>query len=217
MNNSLEIVIDLLNKKFGDKVLCHFTCFNELSLEVKSFYLVDLCYFLRNNSFCMFDQLIDICGVDYLFYKNDNWSKCNYGSFSRAVSKFDNANYTDRRYAVVYHLLSVEKNHRIRIKVYLDNDNLIVPSVINVWLSSNWYEREVFDMFGIVFSGHPDLRRILTDYGFKDYPLRKDFPLEGNVEIRYDDKKCEIVYEPVTISERCLIPKVIRNNYIDKS
>ncbi|HFL8794910.1 MAG TPA: NADH-quinone oxidoreductase subunit C [Candidatus Azosocius sp. HAIN] len=211
MNNSLEIVIDLLNKKFGNNIVCSFSKINELTVEAKDFILIDLCYFLRNNSSCMFSQLIDLCGVDYLFYGLDNWSHFNYGSFSRAISKIKNDNLLDNRFAVVYHLLSVEKNHRIRIKVYLKTDNLIIPSVINVWASSNWYEREVFDLFGIFFSGHPDLRRILTDYGFKDYPLRKDFLLEGNVEICYDDKKCEIVYEPVSISERCIIPKVIRN------
>lgn len=211
MNNSLEIVIDLLNKKFGSEVSCSFSKINELTIEVKDFVLIDLCYFLRNNSYCRFDQLIDLCGVDYLFYNVENWSKVNDGNFSRAISKFEPNDCLNKRFSVVYHLLSIEQNHRIRLKVYLSSDNLVISSVTNIWQSANWYEREAFDLFGIFFSGHPDLRRILTDYTFKDYPLRKDFPLEGKVEIRYDDQKCEIVYEPVSISERCIIPKVIRN------
>ena len=216
MNNSLQIVVDLLNVKFNDKVFCYFTSFDELVLEVKNFNLIDICYFLRNNSYCRFDQLIDVCGVDYLFYKLDNWSDFNYGSFSRGVSSFKVDPHC-KRFVVVYHLLSIENNHRIRVKVILENNDLVVPSVIDIWASSNWYEREVYDMFGIFFSGHPDLRRILTDYGFRDYPLRKDFPLEGKVEIRYDEEKCEILYEPVSISERCLIPKVIRNSFVNKN
>ncbi|QQG46696.1 MAG: NADH-quinone oxidoreductase subunit C [Candidatus Azosocius agrarius] len=208
--NNLDIVVDLLNKKFCKNIVCSFSKINELTVEVKDFLLVDLCYFLRNNSYCKFEQLIDLCGVDYLFYGLDNWYNNNCNNFNRAISDFDIKTLSNSRFAVVYHLLSIEHNHRIRLKVFVDNNDLIIPSIVNIWPSANWYEREAFDLFGIVFLGHPDLRRILTDYGFKDHPLRKDFPLEGKVEIYYDNKKGEIVYEPVSISNRYLIPKVIR-------
>lgn len=211
MNDSLNVVVDLLRKKFEKKVFCYFSKLDDLVINVEGCDLIDLCYFLRNNHLCFFDQLIDICGVDYLFYKKSNWSRIDFGNYSRAISDFNVEKEPDKRFVVVYHLLSIKNNHRVRIKVYLNNDSLYIPSVIDIWPSSNWYEREVFDMYGIIFTGHPNLKRILTDYGFKDYPLRKDFPLEGKTEIRYDNDKCELVYEPVSISERCLIPKVIYN------
>ena len=155
---------------------------------------------LRDHPAAAFEQLIDLCGVDYLDYGREGESP-----------------WQGARYAVVYHLLSVSRNDRLRVITWLDDDNLKVPSVINIWRSADWFEREAFDLFGIVFDGHPDLRRILTDYGFIGHPFRKDFPLSGHVEVRYDDEKKRVVYEPVTIEPRVTVPRVIREEgYSDR-
>jgi NADH-quinone oxidoreductase subunit C len=146
---------------------------------------------LRDDAGLRFDQLIDLCGVDYSEYGGGAWE--------------------GRRYCVVYHLLSLVHNQRLRAKVFLDDDAFpMIDSVIPVWPGANWYEREAFDLFGIVFKGHPDLRRILTDYGFIGHPFRKDFPLSGNVEMRYDPELQRVIYQPVTIEPRELVPRVIR-------
>jgi NADH-quinone oxidoreductase subunit C len=146
---------------------------------------------LRDDAGLRFDQLIDLCGVDYSEYGGGAWE--------------------GRRYCVVYHLLSLVHNQRLRAKVFLDDDAFpMIDSVIPVWPGANWYEREAFDLFGIVFKGHPDLRRILTDYGFIGHPFRKDFPLSGNVEMRYDPALQRVIYQPVTIEPRELVPRVIR-------
>ena len=166
-----------------------------------------------------FEQLIDLCGVDYLDYGQANWetmTAVNSG-FSRGVFDFaeeedsSEAETMERRFAVVYHLLSVQNNLRIRVKVFPQTTQMpMVDSVIDVWNVANWFEREAFDLFGILFKGHPDLRRILTDYGFVGHPLRKDFPLVGNVEMRYDADKGRVIYEPVSIENRVNVPRVIR-------
>ena len=166
---------------------------NEMTLTVSVENLYELLLELRDSPSTRFEQLIDLCGVDYLY-------------FGREGSKPWNG----ARYAVVYHLLSVSFNQRARILVWLNDEGLKVPSVLDIWKSANWFEREVFDLFGIIFDGHPDLRRILTDYGFIGYPFRKDFPLSGHVEMRYDATKKRVVYEPVTIEPRVTVPRVIR-------
>lgn len=171
---------------------------------------------LRDEPALCFDTLIDVCGVDYLQYGKTEWrtEQTTASGFSRAVSETMSETVTPfgkPRFAVVYHLLSVEHNHRVRLKVFLEGEPL-VPSVIDIWPSANWYEREAFDLFGIVFEGHPDLRRLLTDYGFKGHPFRKDFPLIGEVEMRYDAAQKRCVYEPVSIKPRVLVPKVIRKD-----
>ncbi len=169
-------------------------------------------------------MLVDVCGVDYLDYGRDEWrtSSATASGFSRGVDRdtpafpgdadVDVAVYQPpARFAVVYHLLSITHRHRLRLKVFCaDDDQPMVPSVIDIWASANWFEREAFDLYGILFTGHPDLRRILTDYGFIGHPFRKDFPLTGNVEMRYDPEKGRVVYQPVTIEPRTLVPKVIR-------
>ena len=164
-----------------------------------------------------FEQLMDLCGVDYSTYGGSAWltKSATEQGFSRAVETSSDAEVFEDggyRYAVVYHLLSLQHNQRLRVKVRLDAESPIVDSVTAIWNSANWFEREAFDLFGILFDGHQDLRRILTDYGFIGHPFRKDFPLIGNVEMRYDADKKRVVYEPVSIQERILVPRVIRDD-----
>ncbi len=166
--------------------------YGELTIDVSKENLIQICQTLRDTDELAFDTIIDVCGVDYSTYEG---------------SKTHNS-----RYASVYHLLSVSNNHRIRVRTWLDDDFPIVDSVVPVWGGANWFEREAFDLLGILYSGHPDLRRLLTDYGFIGHPLRKDFPLVGQVEMRYDANKQRVIYEPVTIEERINIPRVIRND-----
>ncbi|MDX2345628.1 MAG: NADH-quinone oxidoreductase subunit C [Legionella sp.] len=175
---------------------------------------------LRDHADFAFNILIDVCGVDYLHYGLSQWETdaASSDGFSRAVERREldrdakeNAEQVKpARFAVVYHLLSTTKNHRLRIKVYLDEALPAVASIVSIWRSANWFEREAYDMYGILFDGHPDLRRILTDYGFIGHPFRKDFPLSGHVEMRYDSDAQKVIYEPVEIEPRTLVPKVIR-------
>jgi NADH-quinone oxidoreductase subunit C len=160
-----------------------------------------------------------VCGVDYLEHGRAEWKTddATASGFSRGVVRSAHAPAGDgpsgRRFAVVYHLLSLAHNHRVRLRVFCPDDTQpMVDSVFGVWASSDWFERETFDLFGILFRGHPDLRRLLTDYGFIGHPFRKDFPLSGNVEVRYDPEKGRVVYQPVTIEPRVLVPKVIRHD-----
>ncbi|MEO0364547.1 MAG: NADH-quinone oxidoreductase subunit C [Pseudomonadota bacterium] len=166
-----------------------------------------------------FSMLIDLCGVDYLTYGDSEWktNQATGSGFSRGVQRDividESETLEPNRFAVVAHLLSIEHNVRVRLKGYTSNENPPrIASLIDVWRSADWYEREAFDLFGIVFEGHPDLRRILTDYGFIGHPFRKDFPLSGNVEVRYDARKGRVAYEPVSIEPRTLVPRVIRDD-----
>jgi len=168
-----------------------------------------------------FEQLMDLCGVDYSTYGGSAWltKAATDKGFSRAVDAATVLDIVDEgyRYAVVYHLMSLQHNQRLRVKVRLDAESPIVDSVTSIWESAGWFEREAFDLFGILFDGHEDLRRILTDYGFIGHPFRKDFPLIGHVEMRYDADKKRVVYEPVSIEERTLVPCVISDdNRYDK-
>jgi NADH-quinone oxidoreductase subunit C len=174
--------------------------------------LKDMCLALRDEPAFEFKQLIDVCGVDYLHYGQAEWQTTSATSqgFDRAADRLRNSPYTGERFAAVYHLLSLSNNQRLRLKVYLNEHQLTVDSVTDVWASANWFEREAYDLFGIVFQGHADLRRILTDYGFIGHPFRKDFPLSGHVEVRYDAEQGRVIYEPVEIEPRVLVPKVIR-------
>lgn len=188
----------------------------ELTVEVELADLIEVLTQLRDKPEFAFDTLIDLCGVDYLSYGESEWktaSATNSG-FTRGANRHElHAETNNLRFAVVYHLLSVVKNHRLRVRVRIaDGDPPIVPTSINVWASANWFEREAFDLYGILFEGHPDLRRILTDYGFMGHPFRKDFPLTGHVEVRYDPEKGRVAYEPVSIEPRVLVPKVIRHD-----
>lgn len=198
----------------------------ELGYLVAAEELLECCAKLRDETDLGFELLMDVCGVDYLDYGRDEWDtdEASGAGYSRGVERElsrpserfgdGEAEYEPpRRFAVVYHLLSISHNRRLRLKVFCDDDERpSVPSVTGIWASADWYEREAFDLYGILFRGHPDLRRLLTDYGFIGHPFRKDFPLVGNVEMRYDPEKGRVVYEPVQIEPRTLVPKVIRDD-----
>ena len=178
----------------------------------------ELCLTLRDSPEFAFEQLVDLCGVDYGAYGRTDWETSETATtrgFSRGVryGGFEDHVWEGRRFAVVYHLLSISRNERLRLRVLLDGDPPRVESVVEIWASANWYEREAFDLYGILFEGHPDLRRILTDYGFVGHPFRKDFPLIGEVEMRFDPERGRVVYEPVSIEPRTLVPRVIRHDH----
>lgn len=217
-----QSVLDLqtqIKDVLADAVVNSFVSFNELTIEINPDQ--SLASFEKMKNEMGFDQVIDITAVDYLHYGEANWEtlKAPNKGFSRGVFDFaeedeDQELFKPRRFAVVYHLLSVERNLRLRVKVYPQDTQMpMVDSVVDIWNSANWFEREVFDLFGILFNGHPDLRRILTDYGFVGHPLRKDFPLTGHVEMRYDAEKGRVVYEPVEIENRVNVPRVIREDH----
>jgi NADH-quinone oxidoreductase subunit C len=190
----------------------------ELTYEVDADRLLEAAAALRDSPQLKFELCMDVCGVDYLEHGRAEWNTQDATSsgFSRGVARADPSQDVapaGRRFAVVYHLLSVSLNHRVRLRVFCADDaEPMVDSVISIWPGVDWFEREAFDMFGILFKGHPDLRRLLTDYGFIGHPFRKDFPLSGNVEVRYDPEKARVVYQPVSIDPRTLGPKVIRHD-----
>ena len=172
----------------------------ELTVEVPAADYLEFCQQLRDKPQFQMEQAIDLCGVDY-------------SEYGREAS----TPWVGKRYAVVLHLISYRLNERLRVRTFVEDDDFpVIPSVVEIWKSVNWYEREAFDLFGILFDGHPDLRRILTDYGFVGHPLRKDFPMLGHVEMRYDEIKGRVVYEPVTINERVNTQRVVRkdNRYV---
>ena len=217
-----EALATLLQTEFGDNVQALTIANDEVTIECTPEALHTVALALRDKPGMQFNQLIDLCAVDYLFYGVYDWGteEATTRGFSRAVESHEAVKWRmDRpRFAVVYHLLSTVKNHRVRLKVFIAEEVLIIPSVHEIWKSANWFEREAYDLFGILFEGHPDLRRILTDYGFIGHPFRKDFPLSGHVEMRYDAKLAKVIYEPVTIEPRVTVPKVIRNDnrYLDQ-
>ena len=187
----------------------------QLTVEVASGHLADACLVLRDDAHLRFAQLVDLCAVDYLGYGEADWETSESASgagFSRGVREPRRHGETrpGRRFALVYQLLSHAHNRRMRLRAFAEGDPPRIPSVVDVWPNANWFEREAFDLFGVLFEGHPDLRRILTDYGFIGHPFRKDFPLSGEVEMRYDPEKRRVVYEPVSIEARTLVPRVIR-------
>jgi NADH-quinone oxidoreductase subunit C len=199
----------------------------QLAYAVEPEDLLECCRKLRDEEALRFEMMMDLCGVDYLVYGRDEWQteSASGTGFSRGVlveqeipletADHDETLYRPkRRFAVVYQLLSITHNHRLRLKTYCrDEQQPLLDSVTEVWSSADWFEREAFDLYGILFRGHPDLRRLLTDYGFIGHPFRKDFPLIGNVEMRYDPEKGRVVYEPVSIEPRTLVPKVIRDDH----
>jgi NADH-quinone oxidoreductase subunit C len=191
---------------------------DELAYEVEPDALLSVCRALRDAPDLKFGMLVDLAGVDYLHYGRDEWQTitATHSGFSRGrVARTDAPDpEMPGRFAVTYHLLSLAHNRRLRLRVKCaDAQEPVVDSVIDVWASANWFEREAFDLFGILFRGHPDLRRILTDYGFIGHPFRKDFPLIGNVEVQYDPERKRVVYQPVSIVPRVLVPKVIRHDH----
>ncbi len=195
MTSSLQRLHDALLKSLGARVLSLTERLGELTLVVLPPDYRDVAHFLRDDGDLRFEQLIDLCGMDYSSYGDRPWEK--------------------ERFAAVSHLLSVKHNWRLRLRVYCPEDEFpLLPSLVPVWPAADWFEREAFDLFGIVFDGHPDLRRILTDYGFIGHPFRKDFPLSGHVEMRYDAEQKRVIYQPVTIESREIVPRVVReDNY----
>ena len=223
MGNVITALKERLENKFPNALACKAE-FKEVTLEVAAKDITQVCVALRDEPDFAFEELIDLCGVDYLAYGDVEWETTGATGtgFSRGVERTPDGatlaipasdNAISRRFAVVYHLLSIKNNFRLRVKTYLPSDAPIVDSVVDIWTSANWYEREAFDLFGIMFRSHPDLRRILTDYGFIGHPFRKDFPLIGQVEMRYDPEKQRVIYEPVSIEPRTLVPKVKRDDH----
>ncbi len=186
---------DTLAAALGDLARRIDLALGEVTVLVKPADYLRAAEVLRDTPGCQFEQLIDLCGLDYSEYRNGAWD--------------------GPRYAVVVHLLSLTLNQRVRMKVFLSDDEMpVIPSVTPLWNSANWFEREAFDLFGIIFDGHEDLRRILTDYGFIGHPFRKDFPVSGHVEMRYDAERQRVIYQPVTIEPREITPRIIReDNY----
>ena len=212
MTNPYILLKDKIAQYFDSKITNLKDELGELTLEVEMENLIEVLKDLRDNDDFLFEQMIDLVGVDYLTYGLDEWvtNEASAEGFERGRKDQEESQWAGKRYAVVYHLLSVTLNQRIRVRVFVDEESMMVPSVVNLWNGADWYEREAFDLFGILFEGHPDLRRLLTDYGFIGHPFRKDFPMIGELEMRYDEDKQECVYEPVSIEERILVPRVIR-------
>lgn len=189
-----EALLAHLKEALGEKITASRIALGEVTIEVGADDWVDVARRLRDEPALAFDMLIDLCGVDYSAYKDGSWE--------------------GPRFAVVVHLTSVQHNHRLRVRTFCADDNLPrVASLVEVWPAANWFEREAFDLYGIVFDGHPDLRRLLTDYGFIGHPLRKDFPLSGHVEMRYDPELKRVVYQPVSIEPREVTPRIVREEY----
>ncbi|MBA4706868.1 NADH-quinone oxidoreductase subunit C [Aquitalea aquatica] len=194
-SKKMEALGSVVEQVLGDKLVSSTLALDELTIVCKAADLIAVATTLRDHAELSFEQLIDLCGMDYSAYRDEPWD--------------------GPRFAVVYHLLSLKHNVRIRLRVFAEDDSFpLLASVNPVWNAANWFEREAFDLFGIVFEGHPDLRRILTDYGFVGHPFRKDFPLSGHVEMRYDPTQQRVIYQPVTIEPREITPRIIREeNY----
>ncbi|MDQ7075945.1 MAG: NADH-quinone oxidoreductase subunit C [Gammaproteobacteria bacterium] len=225
MSERVENLASALRSQFADQLLSCEVVLDEVTIEVASEQLLAVCETLKDASEFQFEQLIDLCGVDYSSYGEVEWdtSDASSSGFSRGVEsgsangrlvfgdELETAALDRPRFAVVIHLLSYTFNRRLRLRCSAPNDDMpLLPSVTSIWNGVDWFEREAFDLFGILFEGHDDLRRILTDYGFVGHPFRKDFPLVGHVEMRYDEEKKRVIYEPVSIEPRVLVPRVIR-------
>ena len=220
-----KTVIEMFAERFGsDASVVDMKC-GIATVEIAAGNWLEICRQLRDDEAFSYEQLTDLCGVDHLGYGQSEWETgdATAEGFSRGVEGFGPGRFNwdqrpeagriERRFAVVAHLLSFRHNRRLRVRCFAVEDDLpIGPSLVDIWNSANWYERETFDLFGIVFEGHPDLRRILTDYGFTGHPFRKDFPLIGNVAVRYDSEKKRVIYEPVEIESRVLVPRVLRED-----
>jgi NADH-quinone oxidoreductase subunit C len=190
-----EALLARVEDALGDKLVSSKIAVGEVTVEVKPEDWLEVATTLRDEPGLAFDLMMDLCGVDYSAYKDGAWEGA--------------------RFAVVVHLLSIVKNHRLRLRTFCADDDMpVIASLIDIWPAVNWFEREAFDLFGIVFEGHPDLRRILTDYGFIGHPFRKDFPVSGHVEMRYDPDLKRVIYQPVSIDPREITPRIVReDNY----
>ena len=216
----MDTLLTDLRERLGAGIVTDKLETGQVTIEVGAADITEACLILRDDASLAFNQLTDLCGVDYLSFGKADWETrdTTRTGFSRGVSQgvyIDTQDIEDR-FAVVYHLMSLQHNRRLRVRSFISGLPPRIASVTPVWAGANWFEREAFDLFGILFDGHPDLRRILTDYGFMGHPFRKDFPLEGNVEVRYDPEQKRVVYQSVTIKNRVLVPKTIRhdNRYI---
>jgi NADH-quinone oxidoreductase subunit C len=225
MSDTPKAISDLYTNRFGDRVTVGGTLAGITTLEVRADAWLEVCRALRDEDDFCFEQLTDLCGVDYLGYGQSEWDAedASHEGFSRGIEALGpgrfawddrpEASDVEHRFAVAVHLLSFKHNRRLRLRCFAPDDGMpILPSLTEIWSSANWYEREAFDLYGIVFEGHHDLRRIMTDYGFTGHPFRKDFPLIGNVEVRYDEQKRRVVYEPVQIEPRVTVPRVLRDD-----
>jgi len=213
-----QLLLEQLNETFSTKIVTSvLSDCDEVTIVVDPKNILEVCTTLRDSEKFSFEQLIDICGVDYIAYGDTEWSTqaATETGFSRGrVNGKDKLHQWDQpRFAVVYHLISYKHNSRLRVRAFVEEDLPRIDSVTGIWKCADWFERETFDLFGIIFEGHPDLRRLLTDYGFIGHPFRKDFPVAGHVEMRYDEEKKRVVYEPVSIEERTLVPRVIRDDH----
>ena len=227
MSNNIEQLADKLKDVLGKKITELNIDHGQICIDIAPSNLIEVATELRDNELLRFQQLVDLCGVDYSQYDNNEWEtdKSSATGFSRAVDAASHGHLIfgddlestgpfQYRFATVYQLISYALNHRVTMRVFAENDDFpLVDSVVSVWNSANWYERESFDLFGIHYGGHPDLRRILTDYGFVGHPFRKDFPLVGHVEMRYDEEQKRVIYEPVSIEPRVLVPRVHREDH----
>ena len=215
-DQKVENIVAIVSERLGAALVSHTIDRGELTVVVRSEEIIAAAISLRDDEQLEFSQLSDLSGIDYLSYGHADWQTqtATDSGFSRGVSQSEAVLAADipARFAVVYQLLSMRHNCRVRVKTYLDNDAPRIDSVVDVWAAADWYEREAFDLFGILFNSHPDLRRLLTDYGFIGHPFRKDFPLEGHVEVRYDLDKKRVIYQPVSIENRVLVPRVIRDD-----
>jgi NADH-quinone oxidoreductase subunit C len=192
MSAKLEQLSTQLNTVLGEKITRSVIALNEITLECKAADYLEACLTLRDHADLKFEQLIDLCGVDY--------------------QEYGEGTYEGLRYAVVCHFLSITHNHRVRLRVFAQDEEFpVLPTLVELWPVANWFEREAFDLYGIMFENHPDLRRLLTDYGFVGHPFRKDFPMIGHVEMRYDPEQQRVIYQPVTIDPRNNVPRVIRD------
>jgi NADH-quinone oxidoreductase subunit C len=191
MSAKLELLSQNLEKHLGERIARLQAAFGEISIDIAPADYLEVMTTLRDDPDLRFEELMDLCGVDY--------------------SDYGNGKHEGQRFAVVVHLISISNNWRVRVRCFAQDDGFpSIPSLVSIWNSVNWFEREAFDLFGIVFPGHPDLRRILTDYGFIGHPFRKDFPISGYVEMRYDPLQQRVIYQPVTIEPRELTPRIVR-------
>ncbi|MFC1322530.1 MAG: NADH-quinone oxidoreductase subunit C [gamma proteobacterium symbiont of Ctena orbiculata] len=221
MGDRLDRLAEELTQAFDESGCSVERSCGEVTLVVPVEKMNDVALRLRDDEQFAFEELIDVCGVDYSAYGQSEWQTegAPNSGFGRGVTSLGELELKEsNRFAAVYHLLSITHNTRVRLRVFVDTEQPIVVSMVSVWPSADWFEREAFDLYGILFDGHPDLRRILTDYGFIGHPFRKDFPLIGQVEMRYDSNLKRVIYEPVSIDPRTLVPRVTRddNRYLNE-
>lgn len=227
MSDKITQLADRLKEELGTHIDELNIDHGQICLDISSDNLIEAATLLRDHSKLQFQQMVDLCGIDYSQYNNTEWAtdESSVTGFSRAVEPASHGHLIfgddlpptgpqKHRFATIYQLISYTLNHRVTLRVFSVNDDFpLVESIVPVWNSADWYERESFDLFGIHYSGHPDLRRILTDYGFVGHPFRKDFPLIGHVEMRYDEEQKRVIYEPVSIEPRVLVPRVHRDDH----